>query len=67
MTALEKEVRTLLHAAQMERKALLDRGRVDTVFQVGDEVLLRSKALLDAAEAPAALGRPLSGESGRGA
>jgi len=50
MTALEKEVRTLLHAAQMERKALLDRGRVDTVFQVGDEVLLRTKELLDAAE-----------------
>ena len=50
MAALEKEVRALLHAAQQERKAALDRGRVDTVFHVGDEVLLRTKELLDAAE-----------------
>ena len=28
---------TLLHAAQQERKAALDRGRVDTTFQVGDQ------------------------------
>ena len=50
MAALEEEVRALLHAAQQERKAALDRGRVDTVFHVGDEVLLRTKELLDAAE-----------------
>ena len=40
----------MLHAAQQERKAALDQGRVDTVFQVGDQVLLRTKELLDAAE-----------------
>jgi hypothetical protein len=42
----------LLAAVQAERKARLDAGRVDTVFQVGDQVLLRTKELrlLDAAE-----------------
>ena len=50
MKALEQEVRALLHAAQQERKAALDRGRVDTTFQVGDQVMLRTKELLDAAE-----------------
>jgi hypothetical protein len=40
----------LLAAAQVERKARLDAGRVDTVFQVGDQVLLRTKELLDAAD-----------------
>ena len=29
---------------------MLDQGRVDTVFQVGDEVMLRTAELLDAAE-----------------
>ena len=50
MKTLEQEVRALLHAAQQERKAALDRGRVDTTFQVGDQVMLRTKELLDAAE-----------------
>ena len=50
MKALEQEVLALLHAAQQERKAVLDQGRVDTVFQVGDEVMLRTAELLDAAE-----------------
>jgi len=50
MKSLEQEVRALLHAAQRVRKEELDRGRVDTVFQVGDQVLLRTKELLDAAE-----------------
>ena len=50
MKQLEQEVLALLHAAQQERKAALDPGRVDTVFQVGDEVLLRTKELLDSAE-----------------
>ena len=50
MKALEQEVLALLHAAQQERKAALDRGRVDTRFQVGDQVMLRTKELLDAAE-----------------
>jgi hypothetical protein len=50
MKALEEEVRNLLHAAQQERKAALDVGRVDTVFRVGDRVMLRTKELLDAAE-----------------
>ena len=50
MKALEQEVRALLHAAQQERKAALDQGRVNTVFRVGDQVLLRTKEVLDAAE-----------------
>ncbi len=40
----------LLAAAQAERKAKLDAGRVDTVFKEGDRVLLRTKELLDAAD-----------------
>ena len=50
--ALEQEVRALLQAAQQERKAALDWGRVDTTFQVGDQVMLRTKPeeLLHAAE-----------------
>ncbi len=50
MNELVKEVRALLLAAQQARKEQLDRGRVDTVFRVGDQVLLRTKELLDAAE-----------------
>jgi hypothetical protein len=50
MKALEQEVQALLHAAQKERKTTLDRGRVDTTFQVGDQVLLQTAELLDAAE-----------------
>jgi hypothetical protein len=50
MREMELTVRELLAAAQQERKAKLDAGRVDTVFQVGDRVLLRTKELLDAAE-----------------
>ena len=42
-------MRARLHAAQQERKAALDRGRVDTTFHVGDQVMLRTKELLDAA------------------
>ena len=45
--ALEQEVLALLHAAQQERKAALDRGRVDTTLEVGDRVLLRIKELLN--------------------
>ena len=43
MKALEQEVLAL---PQQERK----RGRVDTTFKVGDQVLLQTKELLDAAE-----------------
>ena len=43
-------MRELLPAAQAELKAKLDAGRVDTVFKVGDRVLLRTKELLDAAD-----------------
>ena len=50
MQALEREVQALIRAAQQERKAALDRGRVDTTFQVGDKVWLRTKELADGAE-----------------
>ena len=50
MRQLETTVRELLAAAQAARKAKLDAGRVDTVFKVGDRVLLRTKELLDAAD-----------------
>ncbi len=49
MRELELSVRELLAAAQLERKAKLDTGQVDTVFKVGDQVLLLTKELLDAA------------------
>ncbi len=48
MRQLDTTVRELLAAAQAARKAKLDAGRVDTVFKVGDRVLLRTKELLDA-------------------
>ena len=47
---MESTVRELLAAAQAERKAKLDTGSVDTVFQVGYRVLLQTKELLDAAD-----------------
>ena len=50
MRLMEATVRELLAAAQAARKAKLDVGRVDTVFKVGDRVLLRTKELLDAAD-----------------
>jgi hypothetical protein len=50
LMGLEKEVRALLQMAQQACKEVLDRGRVDTIFQVGDQVLLRTRELLDAAE-----------------
>jgi hypothetical protein len=50
MHEIEAAVRELLAAAQAERKAKLDAGWVDTVFVVGDRVLLRTKELLDAAD-----------------
>ena len=50
MREVELTVRELLAAAQQERKAKLDAGRVDTVFKVGDRVLQRTKEFLDAAE-----------------
>ena len=50
MRAMEATVRELLAAAQAERKAKLDAGRVDTVFHVGDQVLLRTRELLDVAD-----------------
>jgi hypothetical protein len=43
-------VRALLVEAQVACKAKLDAGRVDTVFTVGDQVMLRTKELLDAAD-----------------
>jgi hypothetical protein len=53
MHEIEATVRELLAAAQAERKAKLDAGRVDTpdtVFAVGDRALLRTKELLDVAD-----------------
>ncbi len=40
MRTLEATVRELLAAVQAERKAKLDAGRVDTVFKVGDRMLV---------------------------
>jgi hypothetical protein len=48
----------LLPEAQAARKAQLDAGRVDTVFKIGDKVLLRTKELLDAAAADIGQLRP---------
>jgi hypothetical protein len=50
MRAMEASVRELLASAQAALKAKLDVSRVDTVFKVGDRVLLRTKELLDAAD-----------------
>ena len=50
MREVEATVRELLAAARAEQKAKLDAGRVDTVFTVGDRVLLRTKELLDATD-----------------
>jgi hypothetical protein len=50
MRRIEATVRELLMAAQATCKAQLDAGRRDTVFQVGDRELLRTKELLDAAD-----------------
>jgi hypothetical protein len=50
MRGIEATVRELLMAAQATHKAQLDAERRDTVFQVGDRVLLRTKELLDAAD-----------------
>ena len=50
MREVEAAVRALLMEAQTACKAKLDTGRVDTVFKVGDQVLLRTKELLDAAD-----------------
>ena len=40
----------LLAAAQTDWKAKLDADRVDTVFKVGDNMLLRTKKMLDSAD-----------------
>jgi hypothetical protein len=50
MWAMEVTVGELLADAQAERIAKLDMGRVDTVFKVGDRVLLRTKKLFYAAD-----------------
>ncbi len=50
MHEMERTVRELLTAAQQERKAKLDAGRVDTVFKVGDQVLLQTQELLTSAD-----------------
>ncbi len=47
MRELELSVRELLASAQRESKAKLDAGRVDTVFHVGNRVLLRTKDAAD--------------------
>ena len=40
----------MLHAAQAERKAKLDPGRIDVKFTPGNLVLVQSKKLLDTTE-----------------
>ncbi len=63
MRELTLTVRELLAAAQAERKARLDAGRVDTVFKVGvDRVLLQTEEPLSTPryrQATATVGRPL--------
>ncbi len=51
MRELSLSLRQLLAAAKLERKAKLDPGQVDTVFKVGNLVLLRTQELLDATSA----------------
>ncbi len=46
MKDLETEVRTLLRTEQQARKETLDRDRVETDFQVGNQVLYRTNELL---------------------
>ncbi len=48
MRKMERTVRELLAAAQQERIAKLDAGRVDTVLKGGDRVQLRTEERLDA-------------------
>jgi hypothetical protein len=50
MRDLELTVHKLLSAVQHEWKAKLDAGQVNTVFQMGDQVLLLTKELLDTAD-----------------
>ncbi len=50
MRTMELTVLELLAAVQQACKVKLDAGRVNTVFKVGDRVLLRTKELLDAAD-----------------
>ena len=47
--ARSKQVLELLATTQAASKAKLDAGPVDSVFKVGDRVLLRTKELLDKA------------------
>ena len=49
MRSIEATVLELLATTKAASKAKLDTRRVDTVFKVGDRVLLRTKELLDAA------------------
>ena len=50
MRSIEATVQERLATTQAASKAKLDAGRVDTVFKVGDRVLLRTKELLDAGD-----------------
>ena len=50
MKAFAQKVLALFHTEQQECKAALDKGLVDTTFQVGYQVLLQTKELLEAAE-----------------
>ena len=50
MRSIEAKVRELLATTQAASKAKLDAGRVDTVFKMGDRVLLRTKELLGVAD-----------------
>ena len=61
MKALEQQVPRCC----TQRKAALDPGRVDRTLQVGDQVMLRTKVLLDAAEAATAGGSEYGGGARR--
>jgi hypothetical protein len=50
MCLMEATVLELLAVAKVTSKAKLDTSRVDTMFKVGDQVLLLTKELLEAAD-----------------
>jgi hypothetical protein len=61
---MEWIARELLAAAQQEGKAKLDAGRIDTVFKVGDRVIMRLLTNFEGAARPRPRTSASSGRSG---